>query len=164
MTVSVQGLLPRMAAMPPKDAALISSWQTRLVVEAAEITRTEGWSSVTMARLADKVGISRQTVYNEFGSKNGLAEAMVMHELVGFLAKVEEAFQRHPGDLVAAIREAAYDVLVLAETNPLLHAILSASHGAGAAAAAADHPVGAADRGGPAGHPRQDQRVQGGSR
>ena len=130
MTVSVRGLLPRMVAMPSKEAPLVSSWHTRLVIEAAEITRNEGWSSVTMARLADKVGVSRQTVYNELGSKDGLAEAMVMHELVGFLAEVEVAFKKHPDDLVAAIRQAAYDVLVMARSNPLLHAILSASHGA----------------------------------
>jgi len=76
------------------------------------------------------VGVSRQTVYNEVGTKQGLAEAMILHELDRFLGVVSEAFDRHPDDLVAAIREASYGVLVLAQDNLLLHAVVSATHGA----------------------------------
>ena len=83
-----------------------------------------------MAKLADRVGVSRQTVYNEIGSKQQLAEAMIMHELEVFLRAVDAAFHDNPDDLVAAIRVAAAAVLRMARTNPLLHAVLSASHGA----------------------------------
>ncbi|RNL75318.1 TetR/AcrR family transcriptional regulator [Nocardioides marmorisolisilvae] len=107
-----------------------SAWRERLINEAAELTRAGGWGSITMAKLADRVGVSRQTVYNEIGSKQQLAEAMIMHELEVFLRSVDAAFEAHPGDLVAAIREAALEVLRTARTNPLLHAVLSASHGA----------------------------------
>jgi AcrR family transcriptional regulator len=106
------------------------AWRERLINEAAELTRAGGWQSITMAKLADRVGVSRQTVYNEIGSKQQLAEAMVMHELEVFLRGVDSAFAAHPDDLVAAIREAALEVLNTARTNPLLHAVLSASHGA----------------------------------
>jgi len=107
-----------------------SSWRERLINEAAELTRAGGWQSITMAKLADRVGVSRQTVYNEIGSKQQLAEAMIMHELEVFLRGVDAAFAAHPDDLVEAIREAALTVLRTARTNPLLHAVLSASHGA----------------------------------
>jgi AcrR family transcriptional regulator len=107
-----------------------STWRERLLVEASELTRAGGWQSITMARLADRVGVSRQTVYNEIGSKQQLAEAMVMRELEVFLRSVDAAFEAHPEDLVAAIRAAAEGVLADARTNPLLHAVLSASHGA----------------------------------
>lgn len=83
-----------------------------------------------MARLADDVGVSRQTVYNEIGGKDALAEAMILAELQRFLDVVEEAFAEHTDDLVAAIRAAAYAVLELASDNRLLHAVVSASHGA----------------------------------
>ncbi len=83
-----------------------------------------------MGKLADLVGVSRQTVYNELGGKPQLAEAMVMRELDLFLDHVDSAFLEHPDDLVAAIEEAAYRVLDLARTDPLLHAILSSSQGA----------------------------------
>jgi AcrR family transcriptional regulator len=107
-----------------------SSWRQRLVAQAAELTRTDGWQAITMAKLADRVGVSRQTVYNEIGSKRQLAEAMIMHELEVFLQAVDAAFAEHPESLTEAIREAATRVLEMARTNPLLHAVLSASHGA----------------------------------
>jgi AcrR family transcriptional regulator len=107
-----------------------STWRERLIVEAAELTRKGGWQTITMAKLADRVGVSRQTVYNEIGSKQQLAEAMVMRELEIFLRGVDDAFASNPDDLVAAIRDAATEVLREARDNPLLHAVLSASHGA----------------------------------
>lgn len=105
-------------------------WRDRLLVEAAELTRKGGWQTLTMAKLADRAGVSRQTVYNEIGSKSQLAEAMVMRELEVFLRVVDDAFTANPDDLVSALREAARRVLETAEGNPLLHAVLSASHGA----------------------------------
>jgi len=102
----------------------------RIIAAAIELTARSGWSSVTMAGLADIVGVSRQTVYNEIGSKPALAEAMVLDELGRFLSVVQQAFDEHPRDLVAAIRAAAENVLVLAHDNILLRAVVSATHGA----------------------------------
>ncbi|UOX89837.1 TetR family transcriptional regulator [Amycolatopsis sp. FBCC-B4732] len=101
-----------------------------IISAAIELTARSGWPSVTMARLAEVVGISRQTVYNEIGSKAALAEAMVAHELDRFLTVVDAAFEHHPDDLVEAFYEAVRSVLELAEDNVLLRAIVSASHGA----------------------------------
>jgi len=81
-------------------------------------------------RLAELVGVSRQTVYNEVGGKPQLAEAMVMRELSLFLEVVDTAFEDNPADLVAAIEAAAFQVLEMARTDPLLHAVLSSSQGA----------------------------------
>src|SRR5689334_5799617 len=83
-----------------------------------------------MGKLADRVGVSRQTVYNEVGSKPRLAEEMVLAELAKFLAVVDEAFDAQPDDLVEAIRSASRGVLELARTNALLQAVVSASYGA----------------------------------
>ncbi len=102
----------------------------RLLAAAARFTAEHGWGELTMAKLADLVGVSRQTVYNELGGKPQLAEAMVLHELEMFLELVDSAFRDNPSDLVRAIEAAAYQVLELARTDPLLHAILSSSQGA----------------------------------
>ncbi len=106
------------------------SQRERLLTAAAGFTAEHGGSALTMAKLADLVGVSRQTVYNEIGGKPQLAEAMVMRELELFLGKVEAAFADNPVDLVAAIRAAAVSVLELADTDPLLHAVLSSTQGA----------------------------------
>lgn len=102
----------------------------RVLDAAAELTTGPGWSTITMAKLADAAGVSRQTVYNEVGSKTGLAEALIMRELARFLAVVEEQLDAGD-DVVDAIRRTARAVLELARENRLLHAVLSASHGAG---------------------------------
>lgn len=101
----------------------------RIIAAATDLTARSGWSAVTMAGLAGAAGVSRQTVYNEIGSKQALAEAMVMAELERFLTVVGRAFDQHAGDVVASIRAAAYEVLALARDNALLHAIVSATHG-----------------------------------
>ena len=102
----------------------------RLVSAAVDLTLAHGWAQVTMARIADSVGVSRQTVYNEIGTKSALAEAMILAELDRFLAVVTAAFDHQPDDLVAAIEEASRRVLELAQGNDLLKAVVSATHGA----------------------------------
>ena len=102
----------------------------RMLSAATQFIAEHGWSALTMAKLAQLVGVSRQTVYNEVGGKPQLAEAMVMRELAIFLDHVDSAFEDHPDDVIAAIRAAAQAVLELGRVDPLLHAILSSSQGA----------------------------------
>ncbi len=104
--------------------------RARVVSAAVVLTGEVGWSQVTMAKLADQVGVSRQTVYNEIGSKPQLAEAMILRELDRFLAIVSVSFDRNPTDLVAAIQAATQRVLEHAQDNPLLRAVATATHGA----------------------------------
>lgn len=103
----------------------------RIIAAAVRMTSERGWSGVTMAGLAAEVGVSRQTVYNEVGGKQALAEAVILEELDRFLGVVTGAFDAHPGpgDLLPAMRGAVRGVLELAEGNPLLHAVVSATHG-----------------------------------
>jgi len=98
----------------------------RTLFEAArELAAERPWKSVSMAAVASRAGVSRQTVYNEFGSRDGLTGALVMHEVDEFLIGVETAIRAHdqnPSDaLVAALdvflTAAAEDPLVAAVTN-----------------------------------------------
>jgi len=107
-----------------------STMRERILVAATGMTVATGWASVTMARLADAVGVSRQTIYNEVGDKSGLAEAMILGELARFLDVVNTAFEREPTNLLAALRRAVRDVLEMSAGNDLLKAVVSASHGA----------------------------------
>jgi AcrR family transcriptional regulator len=112
---------------PPPTAG--GHYRQPIITAAIELTADDGWAAVTMSRLADIVGVSRQTVYNELGSKTALAEAMIAHELDRFLGVVGDAFDHHPDDLVEAIYDAVRDVMELAHDNTLLRAIVSATHG-----------------------------------
>jgi len=126
---AVTTLLPRMRGMSAGRSER-PTMRERLVTTAIDVTVNRGWSKLTMSALADKVGVSRQTVYNELGTKRQLAEAMVMEELGVFLGHVDGAFVDNPDDLVKAIEEAARRALEMARNSPLLHAVLSTSQGA----------------------------------
>ena len=107
-----------------------ATMRQRVIAAALELTAAQGWSAVTMSAVADHVGVSRQTVYNEVGSKPALAEAMVLAELERFLEVVGLAFDAHPRDLGAAVGGAVEGVLALAADNELLREIVSSSNGA----------------------------------
>lgn len=102
--------------------------QDRLLDAAAEIIVETGWSDVTMGKIADRVGVSRQTVYNGLGGKADLAEALIMRELARFLVVVDAELAR-TDEPVEAIRRTARAVFEMAQSNPLLRSVLSASHG-----------------------------------
>lgn len=126
-------MIPTMVSMTgPGDREFLTpiTMHERIVEAAVRLTGEVGWSQVTMAKLADVVGVSRQTVYNEIGTKPRLAEAMILAELSRFLDVVTLAFDQHPDDLIEAIRQAARGVLEHAKDNQLLHAVVSATHGA----------------------------------
>ena len=106
------------------------SSRSRIIAAAARLTCADGWSKVTMGRLATEAGVSRQTVYNAVGSREDLAEAMVLTESAKFIFMIAEGFENHPDDLLPAIHEAVENTLVLAEGNALLRAVVSATHGA----------------------------------
>lgn len=108
----------------------VPTTRERVVAAAVGLTAEVGWARVTMGRLAERVGVSRQTVHHEVGTKAGLAEAIIATELARFLDLVSVAFDAHPDDLRGAIGSAARTVLEHAQDNELLRAVVSATHGA----------------------------------
>ncbi|MFI6425025.1 TetR family transcriptional regulator [Promicromonospora sp. NPDC050880] len=106
------------------------SSRSRIIAAAARLTCADGWSKVTMGRLATEAGVSRQTVYNAVGSREDLAEAMVLTESAKFIVQIAEGFDEHPDSLLSAIRAVLEKTLLLAEGNALLRAVVSATHGA----------------------------------
>ena len=104
----------------------------RIIESAADLAARRGWASLTMSAVGTAAGVSRQTVYNEVGSKPQLAQAVVLRELGAFLAMVDRGFDENPGDVVAAIRSAVSGILELADGNPLVREILSGTSEANA--------------------------------
>ena len=104
------------------------STRERILDAAFTLTVEQGWSGVTMARLGEAAGVSRQSVYNEFGNKQQVAQALITRELLRFLEVVDEglAAGRSPGD---SVHRAGTAVLDLATHNPLLKAALGAAAG-----------------------------------
>lgn len=83
-----------------------------------------GFRRVRMQDVADAVGVSRQTVYNEFGDKWRLAQALTLRENDRYLDAVDEALNRHV-DLYSAVGAAVAYTLGTAADDPLKKAILT---------------------------------------
>ncbi|MCB5908774.1 TetR/AcrR family transcriptional regulator [Streptomyces pinistramenti] len=88
------------------------------------------WTAVRMVDVAARAGVSRQTLYNEFGSKEGLARALVRRETDSYLAGVERALAdgrpaRTGDDAATRGAAAAAWTLRIARANPLVRAALT---------------------------------------
>ncbi|MGW3354136.1 TetR/AcrR family transcriptional regulator [Streptomyces bungoensis] len=82
------------------------------------------WPAVRMVDVAASAGVSRQTLYNEFGSKEGLARALVRREADAYLAGVERALaaSADPCDRLTATAEWT---AAAARDNALVRALLT---------------------------------------
>ncbi|HWN73724.1 MAG TPA: TetR family transcriptional regulator [Solirubrobacterales bacterium] len=83
------------------------------------------WSEITMADIATGAGVSRQTLYNEFGNRNEFGFAFVIHEAERFMDDVEKAVLRHTDDPRAAVTAALEHFLRTAGEDPLMSILLS---------------------------------------
>jgi AcrR family transcriptional regulator len=79
-----------------------------------------------MTSVAAAVGVSRQVLYKEFGSRNGLGEALLMREAQRFIDGVAEEVRRH-ADVAAAIEASVRFGIGHAAASPLLRAVLSST-------------------------------------
>ena len=96
-----------------------------LLDAAADAVLSGGWHRARMADVAAAAGVSRQTLYYEFGSKDRVAEALAMREAERYMDGADAAREGHdasPGD---SIRASAEYTLTAAAQNPLLKAVLT---------------------------------------
>ena len=92
---------------------------------ASDLLQQRDWAEITMADIAAAAGVSRQTLYSEFGSRPEFAQAIFLREADRFLMAVEEAVNSRLDDPVAALA-AAFDVfLTAAADDPVIRSVVS---------------------------------------
>ncbi|WP_290055283.1 TetR family transcriptional regulator [Amycolatopsis solani] len=101
----------------------------RLLAAAEDVIAADGWAAVTMGKLAAHVGVSRQTVYNELGSKAELAQALMLAETDRFVARVSADVDAHPDDPVEGVTAAFRHTIEAARANPLVGIALGGAQG-----------------------------------
>jgi AcrR family transcriptional regulator len=84
-----------------------------------------GWNDVTMAQIAAAAGVSRQTLYKEFGTRDEFAQAFVLQEADRFVRAVEGAIDAHLDDPLAALTAAFGLFLHAAAADPLIRAAIA---------------------------------------
>jgi AcrR family transcriptional regulator len=94
--------------------------RTMLLDAGRELVAERPFSAVTMAQIARRAGVSRQTLYNEFGSREGFAQALLLREADRFLTEVEGAVNEHRNDPERALAAAFEVFLVAAAEDPIV--------------------------------------------
>jgi len=96
------------------------------LLDAGRAQLTErAWAEVTMAQIAAAAGVSRQTLYNEFGSRDEFGQALVIREGSRFLDAVEQAIDEHSDDPRDALTAALERFLTLADDDPFVRLMLA---------------------------------------
>ena len=113
--------------MPVDPRAFRNQVHEQALDVAQELLVTRGWDKLRFGEVATAVGVSRPTLYAAFGSKEGLAEALVLRETERFLAGINEELARHTDDAAEAVRAATAFAFAEADRSPVLHAILTSS-------------------------------------
>jgi AcrR family transcriptional regulator len=114
-------------AGPPPYAELARGLLRERVLDAVgELLRGRPWAQVSMAAVAERGGVSRQTLYNAFGSRHELAQAYVDREADRFLTAVDEAVRQHAAQPQQALAAALEIFLAAAGEHPLVRALTSA--------------------------------------
>jgi AcrR family transcriptional regulator len=102
-----------------------TSTRSRILDATFEAVRDFGVSRTTVEDVAQRAGLSRQTVYRYFPSKEALVLALVLREEEAFIEGTRRAFSAEP-DLRAAVARAITFTLAYAREHPLLTRLLGA--------------------------------------
>ena len=123
------GAAATIGAMPPARTpyavAARELLRDTLFDAARDAMQERPWAQVTMAEIAAAAGVSRQTLYKEFGSRDEFAQLFVVREGTRFLDAVEQAVRAHLDDPSAAIAAALGVFLRAAAEDPLVRMLLT---------------------------------------
>lgn len=90
-----------------------------------ELLGTRDWSAITLADVAGAAGISRQTIYNEFGSRQGLAQGYALRLADRLVDAVDDAICSNVGDIYAAFLEGFRNFFTESAADPLVISLLT---------------------------------------
>ena len=122
---ATMGAMPPTRERTPYAVAARQLLRDTLFGAARDQVQQRPWAEVTMADVASAAGVSRQTLYKEFGSRDEFAAAFVIHEGERFLDSVEQVVRAHFDDPHAAIAGAFEAFLAAAGEDALVRIMLS---------------------------------------
>ena len=107
------------------DSVSVVTTRDALLDAAYDVALAGGWTKARMADVAAAAGVSRQTLYYEFGSKDALAEALALREAHRYMTGAQAALVGHEGTPAEAVAASTEWTLTEAAANPLLKAVLT---------------------------------------
>ena len=122
--VKVCGVIP--AAPADFHSRLRHQLRDDVMDAAYRILVTQGWPAVRMTAIAAAVGVSRQTLYKEFSSKEEIGRALVMREANRFIDGANQRLSLET-DLSAIIETAIRFGFEHGSANQVLVAVIAGS-------------------------------------
>ena len=120
---------PLPPARVPYQAAARTLLRDTVITAVDDLVRARGWAGTRMSDVAAAAGVSRQTLYNEFGSRQALVEAYITREIESLLGQVTAAVRANSDDAHRALRIAFSLFLELASDEPVVQVIASDAEG-----------------------------------
>lgn len=83
------------------------------------------WSAITLSDVARTAGVSRQTIYNEFGSRQGLAQGYALRLADRLVDAIDDAITSNVGNVLAAFTEGFRVFFTESAADPLIISLLT---------------------------------------
>jgi AcrR family transcriptional regulator len=112
-----------MTEITPFTERVRISLRETLLDAAAELLAEHGFAGLRMADVAAAAGVSRQTVYNEFGNKSALVDSVALRTVAEFISGAEELWRAAP-DIAAAVRAAVVYTIRHGRENRLVASMI----------------------------------------
>ena len=83
------------------------------------------WSAITLTDVARTAGVSRQTIYNEFGSRQGLAQAYALRLADRLVDEIDVSITANVGDVYGAFLSGFRNFFIASAADPLVISLLT---------------------------------------
>jgi AcrR family transcriptional regulator len=121
----VSATAPTAAEATPYREAARELLRDSLFDAARRLLEDRPWAQITMAEVARAAGVSRQTLYAQFGSRDEFAQQFTIREGARFLTGVESAIHAHLDDPARAMRAGLETFLASAAEDRLVRLLLA---------------------------------------
>ena len=90
-----------------------------------DLLLTRDWSAITLSDVARAAGISRQTIYNEFGSRQGLAQGYALRLADRLVDTIHAALDANVGNIYESFLQGFRSFFAESASDPLVISLLS---------------------------------------
>lgn len=90
-----------------------------------DLLLTRDWSAITLSDVARAAGVSRQTIYNEFGSRQGLAQGYALRLADRLVDRVHAALDANVGNIFESFLQGFRAFFTESAADPVVISLLS---------------------------------------
>ncbi|SLI10001.1 Putative transcriptional regulator, TetR family [Mycobacteroides abscessus subsp. bolletii] len=124
-SASALARLPGVTPRVPYAEAARALLRESVLDALGDLLRQRDWSAVTMSDVSRRAGVSRQTLYNEFGSRQGLAQGYALRLAHRLVDAVGDAIYANVGDIHGALHSGFADFFAESAADPMVISLLT---------------------------------------